>query len=128
MVSLKKLLRCIVRSQIDSYYILIIKFDLERETTDVNLVDILDYLEFTHFDSGPGQIMLKEASFYSALDSGFIPPSLGIQEKASLLLEKLREADKRLYENRERARQELERQMEAFNPEQRLDQRALNIR
>ena len=71
--------------------------------------------------------MLKEASFYGALDSGFIPPFLEIQEKANVLLEKLREADKRLYENRERARNELERQVEAFNPEQPIDQRALNI-
>lgn len=60
MVSLKKLLRAILLHQIDSYYLLIVKMRLSGDVGPATyLVDILDYLDFMAFDSGPGQIMAQ---------------------------------------------------------------------
>lgn len=128
MVALKRLLRGILNRHFDSYYLLIVKFDPKVARADVNLVDLLDYLDYTHFDSGPGQIMLREADFYVALDSGYTPPRLTIVEKVHILLTKLREGDERLLKNREREQRDLTAKAEQFDIELPLDQRSLNIR
>ena len=128
MVSLKKLLRGILKRQVDSYYLLIVKFDPAAEEADVNLVDLLDYLDFTHFDSGPGQIMLREAHFYSELDANYQPHLLPLNEKANLLLAKLEEGDERLYRNREKARKKLMALVRLFDMKSPIDQRLLKIR
>jgi hypothetical protein len=86
MVSLTKLIEAILHEQVDSYYLLIVKMDsLDSPsklgvvaktviTPHVYLVDMLDYLDFITFDSGPGQAMLKEKQFYAAHQSGRMPP------------------------------------------------------
>ena len=127
MVSLKKLLRGVLERKIDSYYLLIVKFDPINKRADVNLVDLLDYLGYTHFDSGPGQIMLRERDFYEALDSDYEPPSLTLREKVDVLLKKLQEGDERLQKNRERAQKELMGLAEQFDIETPIDQQSLNI-
>ena len=128
MVSLKRLLRGILDRHFDSYYLLIVKFDPAVARADVNLVDLLDYLDYTHFDSGPGQIMLREANFYEALDSGYTPPHLTLLEKVNVLLTKLRDGDERLLKNREREQRDLTAKAEQFDIGLPLDQRSLNIR
>lgn len=69
MVALRKLLKSFLQKQIDSYYLLMIKFlSLDDETVapHVYFVDMLDYLEYLHFDSGPGQIMLRSKNFFES--------------------------------------------------------------
>lgn len=110
MVSLKKLLKALVNHQIDSYYLLIIKVRADGNgdfTADVYLVDLLDYIDFATFDSGPGQIMLKEAAFYSAVAMGYEPPKRTLLEKIEILASMLDDADRRLIENRTIARERL---------------------
>ncbi len=64
LVSMQKLLDYIFRAWIDSYYLLIIKFDIaETITHRTFLVDRLDWAEFLTYDAGPGQIMLQEKKF-----------------------------------------------------------------
>ena len=127
MVSLKKLLRGVLERNIDSYYLLIVKFDPINKRADVNLVDLLDYLAYTHFDSGPGQIMLRERDFYEDLDSDYEPPSLTLREKVDVLLKKLQEGDERLQQNREKVQKELMGLAEQFDVEMPIDQQSLNI-
>lgn len=118
MVSLTKLLDTLLARQIDSYYLLIVKMRIEgfpatAEVPDealeraeivpnVYLVDMLDYLPFVTFDSGPGQAMLKEKQFYDAVDSGWVPPEQPLAEKVRLLVELLEDGDRRLIVNRQR--------------------------
>ena len=128
MVSLKKLLRALSNGQIDSYYLLIIKFDFGVHEAVVYLVDILEILEFTHFDSGPGQIMLREASFYTSMDAGYKAPILDIPQKISSLLAILEDGDRRLLENRERERNRLTKLAERYTQHRTINQSAFRIR
>lgn len=85
-VSMQKLLDYIFQRWIDSYYLLIIKFDItSRITHQTYLVDLLDWTEFIAYDAGPGQIMLHEQDFYDAFDSGHRPSSRSILEKTEAL-------------------------------------------
>lgn len=114
MVSLKKVLTAILNRQIDSYYILIVKFDVVNPDASVYLVDLLDYLDYTHFDSGPGQLMLKERFFYEAMAKNIFPPDLSILEKTEKLMGILEEADERLRRNRDQARMHLQERVYDF--------------
>jgi hypothetical protein len=59
LVSMQKLLDYIFRRWIDSYYLLIVKFDLGNPIQHKTyLIDLLDWLDFVAFDAGTGQIML----------------------------------------------------------------------
>jgi hypothetical protein len=131
MVSLKKLLRALLQHQIDAYYLLIVKLVLKEErTTQVYLVDLLDYLDFAAFDSGPGQIMLKERQFYEAMQQGMTPPAVTMDEKIGKLFEMLEEADRRLRENRQKVLvliQEL-RELYAAARGRPIDQSKLNLK
>lgn len=102
LVSLKKLMRALIGNQIDSYYLLMIKFDLsnERPQCTTYFVDMLDYLDFVTFDSGPGQAMLRAAPFFSNISSGAHTPSLSLNQKMERLLELLEDGHQRLIENR----------------------------
>ena len=82
LVSLKKVLKAIMTRQIDSYYLLIVKMQINGETItpSVYLVDMLDWLDYVTFDSGPGQMMLRAAGFYTAFDS-VNPHPLTIEDK-----------------------------------------------
>ena len=85
-VSMKRLLDYILRRQIDSYYLLIVKFDLsETITHKLYLIDLLEWTDFITYNAGPGQIMLRERELYSALDSGHVPEDQTIFEKVDSL-------------------------------------------
>ena len=85
-VSMQKLLDYIFKNWIDSYYLLIIKFDISASIThQTYLVDLLDWIDFISYDAGPGQIMLHEQDFYDAFDSGQTPPEKSILEKTESL-------------------------------------------
>jgi hypothetical protein len=103
MVSLKKLLRALLLHQIDSYYLLIVKMSIKGGIAPtVYLVDLLDYLEYAAFDSGPGQIMLKERQFYEIMQQEAVPPVLTLHEKIEKLFLLLENAERRLIVNRQR--------------------------
>ena len=84
-VSMQKLLNYIFRQWIDSYYLLILKFDISALTHVAYLIDLLDWLDFVRYDAGPGQIMLREQEFYDAMDSGHVPPRRNVPAKAESL-------------------------------------------
>ena len=65
LVSLKKILDAFLSLQIDSYYLLFVKFIVGKPVIDssVYVVDMLDIAEYLTFDSGPGQMMLKSVKF-----------------------------------------------------------------
>jgi|GEM_PF-1045091 len=144
MVSLKKLLRALLLHQLDSYYLLIVKMVLKGDIRPVvYLVDILDQLDYVTYDSGPGQIMLKERQFYQTiedkvktiqLDPGgtgiFTTPTLPLDDKIAKLFEMLKDADRRLLANRNRVRADIE-EMEATysaGRENPMNQSALNLK
>ena len=53
LVSMQKLLDYILKRWIDSYYLLIIKFDVSAQPTHkAYLVDVLDWTEFIAYDAG----------------------------------------------------------------------------
>ena len=103
MVSLGKLLTALLTRQIDSYYLLIVKMRLaEPRDVRVYFVDMLKYLNFTTFDSGPGQIMLREREFYAAIERREAPSARTMREEIAKLSEMLEDADRRLFLNRQR--------------------------
>ena len=114
MVSLTKLIEAILREQVDSYYLLIVKMDRKNGlsksegrpniviTPHVYLVDMLDYLQYITFDSGPGQAMLKEKQFYEAYHAGKRPPALTLAEKLVKMIDLYEDGNRRLLENREK--------------------------
>lgn len=104
MVSLKKVLAALLLKQIDSYYLLMVKMNIAKSiTSKVFLIDMLDYLDYVHFDSGPGQIMLKSKLFFDFMETGKTPPKTTIGEKVMKLLSLLEDGERRLMVNRRRA-------------------------
>jgi len=103
MVAFGRVFPALAKAKIDSYYLLIVKMDLRSRRRDahVYLVDLLDYLDFTHLNMGPGQIMLKESRFYDAVADGYEPPEMSLTQKAEKLYSMLIEANKNLIEARE---------------------------
>lgn len=130
MVSLTKLLDGLLLREIDSYDLLIVKMRLEGHAAsedvlelelrpgtivpNVYFVDMLDYLDFITFDSGPGQAMLREKQFYEAVDGGFVPPVLTMAEKVSRLVDLIEDGDRRLFENRAKKMARLRDAFEAY--------------
>lgn len=109
MVSLTKLIDAIISEEIDSYYLLIVKMELSTGqdnkrviTPHVYLVDMLDYLDFITFDSGPGQSMLKEKQFYKAFANGFKPRAITLAEKLKKMIDLFEDGNRRLLENRKK--------------------------
>ena len=72
LVSLKKVLSAIIARQIDSYYLLIVKMHLGPKaiTPSVYFIDMLDWLDYVTFDSGPGQMMLRAVAFFQEFEPG----------------------------------------------------------
>lgn len=111
-VSLKKLLGGIINRTLDSYYLLMVKFEVNKREKrilhHVYLTDMLDWLSLPKeqyvitFDSGPGQTMLKAKQFFELLNGGFCPPRMSIREKVSRLMDLYEDGERRLRENRER--------------------------
>lgn len=115
LVSLKRLLSALIARQIDSYYVLIVKMTVGDEpTVAVYLVDILGYLDHTTFDSGPGQMMLKEKGFYEAMERGERPSDLTVADKIEHLIEMLEDADRRLLQNRKRVYDRIRKSLDAY--------------
>lgn len=114
MVALRKLLKCLLQNQIDSYYLLMVKFVSHGGGAPaIYFVDMLDYLDYLSFDSGPGQIMLKSEAFFG----GFEPKgavSRTFPEKADYLMAMLEDGDRRLIANREQKRGELRGMIEQY--------------
>ena len=103
LVSLKKLLDSFLLQQIDSYYLLIIKFEIKKTIgCSVYFVDLLDHLDYVTFDSGPGQIMLKSNNFFEAMRENIQPVKRTIQYKVKKLMALLEDGERRLVENRKR--------------------------
>lgn len=103
LVSLKKLLRALLADQIDSYYLLFVKFELaEAVRPKVLLVDLLDHLEWTTYDDGPGQMMLLEQKFFGAMEGGHCASTTPIVTKIDRLFEMLKDGNQRLILNRQR--------------------------
>ena len=116
MVSLKKLLDAILSRQIDSYYLLMIKFGRGEgwELQGVYFADMLDYLDCVVFDSGPGQIMLKPKKFYEKYGSRSAIKPVSLPEKATALMEMLEEMDKKLVVARKKKRGELREKLQEY--------------
>ncbi|MDI6733587.1 MAG: hypothetical protein QME51_06745 [Planctomycetota bacterium] len=103
LVSLKKLMDSLLLQQIDSYYLLIIKFEIEKTIKcRVYFVDLLDHLDYVTWDSGPGQIMLKANDFFGAMIKGISPVKRTIRQKVEKLMKLLEDGERRLLENRKR--------------------------
>ena len=102
MVSLGKLLRCLLQNQIDSYYLLMIKFTSASGTfkaPEIYFLDMLEHLDYLIFDSGPGQIMLQAESFFQNFKPNNTISRTHIQ-KVEFILEMLAEGDQQLIVNR----------------------------
>jgi hypothetical protein len=101
MVSLKKLLEALLEAQIDSYYLLFVKMKLDKEIApSIVFVDLLDYLDFVTFDSGPGQLMLKAKAFFLQDFAPRVPSPLSAKVEGLMAL--LEDGERRLRLNRER--------------------------
>ena len=115
-VSMQKLLNYLFRYWIDSYYLLVVKFDTSVKTDITHrtyFFDLLDWTEFITYDAGPGQIMLREHDFYEAYGSGSHRPHRSIGDKVRCLFELFEQQLEALFSNRRtrlsRQRDQLER-------------------
>jgi hypothetical protein len=115
LVSLKKLLRALLADQIDSYYLLFVKFELTGAVRPkVLLVDLLDHLDWTSYDDGPGQMMLLEQKFFEAMDGGYCASATPIVTKIDRLFDMLKAGNARLLRNRERTIAQFEKAIEEY--------------
>lgn len=123
-VSLKRVMSSIIDRTIDSYYLLMVKFEIDREresiTHNVYLTDILNWLELpggesvVTFNSGPGQTMLKAKRFYELLAQGISPKFHSVQKKMKLLMDLYLEGERNLIRDRERDRKVFEDEYSRF--------------
>lgn len=117
-VSMEKLLNYLFRCWIDSYYLLIVKFDISKRsdiTHRIYFFNLLDWTDFVTYDAGPGQIMLKEQDFYDAYDSESAPPRRSIQEKVDRLFRLFEQQVEALFENRRKRLRRQRTQLEQFD-------------
>lgn len=130
MVSLAKLTEAILAHRIDSYWLLLLRLEeAEQEfTPTLTLVNIFDYLEYMHFDSGPGQIMLRSDAFYNHVHGEGGPEPLSLRQVVEALLELRRDGDRRLIANRARKLEQLEDAATRFDPGRHVDQATLDLR
>ena len=105
LVSLKKVLSAITARQIDSYYLLMVKIAISEVTGDIEpsivFTDMLDWLDYVTFDSGPGQMMLKAKAFFAAYDPSAIKDQT-MAGKVTTLFNLYKDGERRLRINRER--------------------------
>ena len=115
LVSLKKVLSAIMARQIDSYYLLIVKMLIAEKTIEpsVYLVDMLDWLDYVTFDSGPGQMMLKAVRFFADFDT-VTPSTTSIKDKLKRLMALYEDGERRLKQNRERDLDRYKQQFSTF--------------
>ncbi|MBI4435624.1 hypothetical protein HY630_03050 [Candidatus Uhrbacteria bacterium] len=116
---------------IDSCYLLIVKFSLnEPPTCHPYFVDLLDCLDFATFDSGPGQMMLKEREFYPAMGNGFHQQrNVTLAEKIEALFRLLENGEQRLFRNRASALERFRRLIEEYRqgPDHLVNQESLHL-
>lgn len=69
-VSMHRLRALVASGEVSSYYLAIVKFDTQGKTPvpHVHFVDILQHIQYLHYNHGTGQIMLKEREFYAMLN------------------------------------------------------------
>jgi hypothetical protein len=138
LVALNKVLTALLKNQIDSYYLLIIKMQVTRlsknsEDVDVSpkvyLVDMLDHLDVVHFNSGPGQLMLKERLFYQKMNTHAPLGNLHLSQKIERLVEIKIEGDKQLFEDRKRVSEKLKLLASEYEKkvDKAIDQKGLRI-
>ena len=117
-VSMQKLLNYLFRCWIDSYYLLVVKFDIS-ERSDIThrtyFFDLLDWTDFITYDAGPGQIMLKEQDFYDAYESGSVPSGRSIQEKVGELFSLFEQQVEALFQNRRKRLRRQRKQLGRFD-------------
>lgn len=105
LVSLKKVLSAITARQIDSYYLLMVKLAIQDDggaiEPSVVFTDMLDWLDYVTFDSGPGQMMLKAKAFFGAYDPDAAQRKT-LQEKVETLFALYEDGEWRLRINRDR--------------------------
>ena len=108
-VSMQKLLDYILKRWIDSYYLLIVKFDISEQIASHKLyfIDVLDWIDFITYDAGPGQIMLREQDLYDELGGTGVPAQRTIFEKVDALFDLFERQLRALFTNRQ---ERLERQ------------------
>ena len=120
LVALKRLLRVLVKDQIDSYYLLFVKFELvDAVKPKVFLVDLLEHLEFATYNDGPGQMMLREAEFFTAMEGGHVASSTPIVTKIDRLFDMLKDGNRRLIRDRERTITGFEKLIAAYKAQER---------
>ncbi|MFZ1934761.1 MAG: hypothetical protein WCB27_07675 [Thermoguttaceae bacterium] len=103
LVAMQKLLDYLFKRWIDSYYLLIVKFQLNAPIEHkAYLIDLLDWLDFTAYDAGPGQVMLREHDFYAAYENEEWPEPLSIAAKVEKLYSQFEKGIRRLFKNREK--------------------------
>ncbi len=122
MVSLKKLLAALLEYRIDSYYLLFVKVSQRDNELNakVHFVDMLDYLPYVTFDSGPGQIMLKSSAFFQAREQGHVPEDKPLSDKVSALLDLLEDGERRLVRNRRAVLTRFRKSARRYNPAQHI--------
>jgi hypothetical protein len=137
LVALNKLLKSLLLRQIDSYYLLIIKMERIAEPKDkafeviprVYLVDMLDHLDVVNFNSGPGQLMLKEKFFYAKMHSAYDIDIITLREKISKLLSLKKEGDLQLMKDRKQMSEQLSKMASDYEKmgNKKIDQKDLKI-
>jgi len=128
LVSLAKLTDALLDHLIDSYYLLFVKFtDTEPPTPDVEIINLLGYLDFVHFDSGTGQMMLRADRFMNRMEGETPTTAPGVPESIQRLLAMRRVGDESLARNRSVKLATLERKAAAFNPGAEIDQSPLEL-
>lgn len=135
LVALNKVLTALLERKIDSYYLLIIKMQVIDQEGDTNviprvyLVDMLDHLDVVSFDSGPGQLMLKEKQFYLKMNTDGNTQVPSLPQKIQKLIELKENGDQTLIANRLGRSQKLKQLKKQYedSSEQNLDQRDMNI-
>jgi hypothetical protein len=115
LVSLKKVLGAIMACQIDSYYLLIVKMQILADgiIPSVYLFDMLDWLDYVTFDSGPGQMMLRAAKFFREFDPKKVVTT-DISAKVKRLMELYEDGERRLKANRERGLKQYQERFRQF--------------
>ena len=112
---MQKLLDYILKTWIDSYYLLIIKFRVSGALSHkACLIDLLDWTDFITYDAGPGQIMLREKDFYEAFDSGHTPKRRPISSKVDNLFSLFEKGVYSLFANRKQRLKRQREQVEGF--------------
>jgi hypothetical protein len=137
LVSLNRVLTLMLSDSIDSYYLLIVKMKISNDEAGkitkieprVYLVDMLDHLEYVTFNSGPGQLMLKERQFNEFMESGESPDPRSIREKISIMIDLREEGDKKLFQDRKKNIDKMRKAAEKYmkSGSHKIDQGELNI-